>query len=88
MGESFPLEMRARAIALFYAFGTALGGIAGPAVFGALIDTGSRGEILWGYLFGGGLMVFAALVELIIGIAAERKPLEDVAAPLSLWREP
>ncbi|HET7335475.1 MAG TPA: MFS transporter [Rhizomicrobium sp.] len=88
VGESFPLEMRARAIALFYAFGTALGGIAGPAVFGALIDTGSRGEILWGYLFGGGLMVFAALVELIIGIAAERKPLEDVAAPLSLWREP
>lgn len=88
VGESFPLEMRARAIALFYAFGTALGGIAGPAVFGALIDTGSRSEILWGYLFGGGLMVFAALVEAVIGISAERKPLEDVAAPLSLWREP
>jgi MFS family permease len=83
VGEAFPLELRARAIAIFYAFGTALGGIAGPAVFGALIDTGSRANILWGYLFGGGLMVLAALVELAIGIAAERKPLEEVAAPLS-----
>src|SRR6185312_12315130 len=49
VGEAFPLELRARAIAIFYAFGTALGGIAGPAVFGALIDTGSRQNILWGY---------------------------------------
>jgi len=49
VGECFPLEVRARAISIFYAFGTALGGIAGPAVFGVLIETGARGEILWGY---------------------------------------
>ncbi len=46
VGESFPLEVRAIAIALFYAFGTGVGGVAGPALFGALIDTGSRVSIL------------------------------------------
>ena len=83
VGESFPLEIRAMAIALFYAFGTAVGGIAGPALFGALIESGARTEILWGYVFGGGLMVSAAIVELFLGFAAERKPLEELAPPLS-----
>lgn len=83
VGESFPLEMRALAIALFYAFGTALGGIAGPAVFGVLIQTGTRGAILEGYVFGGVLMLSAAVVELILGVSAERRPLEEVAVPLS-----
>jgi MFS family permease len=83
VGEAFPLELRARTIAVFYAFGTALGGIAGPAVFGALIESGSRVEILWGYVFGGGLMVLAAIVELVLGVKAERLPLEEVAPPLS-----
>jgi MFS family permease len=83
VGEAFPLELRARTIAIFYAFGTALGGIAGPAVFGALIETGSRDQILVGYLFGGGLMVLAAVVEMVLGVAAEGKPLEEVATPLS-----
>jgi len=83
VGESFPLEMRAIAIALFYAFGTAVGGIAGPTVFGMLIDTGSRVSILWGYVLGGSLMLIAAWVALKLGIAAERRPLEDIAPPLS-----
>jgi MFS family permease len=83
VGELFPLELRARTIALFYAFGTALGGIAGPAVFGALIQSGSREQILVGYLFGGALMLVAALVEMALGISAERKALEEVAPPLS-----
>lgn len=87
IGESFPLEMRALTIALFYAFGTGIGGIAGPAVFGALIETGSRSEILSGYVLGGALMLFAALVEIVLGIAAERRPLEEVAPPLSLVSE-
>ena len=50
VGETFPLEVRAVAIAIFYALGTGVGGVAGPAVFGALIQTGSRGELLFGYL--------------------------------------
>jgi MFS family permease len=83
VGESFPLEVRARAIAVFYAFGTALGGIGAPVLFGALIQTGTRGNILWGYLLGAGLMLIGAAVEARIGVNAERRALEDVAAPLS-----
>ena len=83
VGESFPLEMRALAIALFYAFGTGIGGIIGPVLFGALIATGARGEILWGYLIGGSLMLSASVVELMLGITAERRSLEEIALPLS-----
>jgi MFS family permease len=83
VGESFPLEVRAIAIALFYAFGTGLGGVAGPALFGALIDTGSRLSIFFGYLLGGLLMIAAAVVAGLLAANAERKPLEEVAPPLS-----
>jgi MFS family permease len=84
VGELFPLEVRAISISLFYAFGTLLGGVAGPAVFGALIDTGERSQILVGYLLGGGLMLVAAVAAAILGVRAERRPLEEVAPPLSL----
>lgn len=84
IGESFPLEVRAITISMFYAFGTLVGGVGGPALFGALIDTGERSQILWGYLLGGGLMLLAAIVEMRLGVAAERRPLEEVAPPLSL----
>ncbi len=83
VGENFPLEVRAVAIAVFYALGTGIGGVAGPALFGALIESGSRGEILWGYLLGGGLMVLAAVVAAFLVVKAERRSLEDVAPPLS-----
>ena len=83
VSESFPIEIRALAIALFYAVGTTLGGVAGPVLFGYLIDSGNRMTILWGYLFGAALMIGAAVVEMIIGIDAERKSLESVATPLS-----
>jgi MFS family permease len=83
VGECFPLEIRARAISIFYAFGTALGGIIGPFMFGALIGTGSRAEILTGYEVGGALMLAAAGVEAALGIRSERKSLEDVTTPLS-----
>ncbi|MCW5744980.1 MAG: MFS transporter [Alphaproteobacteria bacterium] len=85
VSESFPLEVRAIAIAIFYSFGTALGGVGGPALFGVLIDTGSRTEVMWGYAFGGVLMLIAAAVEAAIGIRSERRPLEEVARPLSSW---
>jgi MFS family permease len=83
VGENFPLEVRAIAIALFYAFGTGIGGVAGPSLFGALIDTGSRLSIFWGYLVGGGLMVAAGIVAALLAKNAERRSLEDVAPPLS-----
>ncbi|HWA30523.1 MAG TPA: MFS transporter [Rhizomicrobium sp.] len=88
VGESFPLEVRARAIGIFYAFGTALGGITGPLIFGALIESGKRGDVFIGYVLGGGLMILAALVEMWIGVNAERRSLEDVAPPLSQVQGP
>ena len=83
VSETFPLEVRALAIALFYAIGTGIGGVAGPALFGALIDTGSRNSVFAGYLFGAALMVAAAVVAWRYAIAAERKSLETVARPLA-----
>lgn len=83
VSETFPLEVRALAIALFYAIGTGIGGVAGPALFGALIDTGSRNSVFAGYLFGSTLMVVAAVVAWRYAIAAERKSLESVARPLA-----
>jgi MFS family permease len=83
VSETFPLEIRALAIALFYAMGTLLGGVVAPSLFGWLIETGARSYIVAGYLFAAALMVGAAIVELVIGVAAERRPLEWVAAPLS-----
>ena len=86
VGETFPLEVRALAIAAFYALGTGLGGALGPVIFGALVETGSRNAVFGGYLFGSAVMVVAALVQWRWGVAAERRSLEDVAAPLSLRR--
>jgi MFS family permease len=83
VGESFPLEMRAMAIALFFALGTLVGGVSGPTIFGALIETGDRLAIMWGYMAAAALMLVAAATEWRIGFAAEGKPLEEVAAPLS-----
>ena len=83
VGECFPLEIRASAIAWFYAVGTALGGISGPVVFGRLIASGSRGEVFDGYALGGCLMLTAALVSACFAVDAERRGLESLAAPLS-----
>jgi MFS family permease len=86
VGECFPLEVRASSIAWFYAIGTALGGIAGPIVFGHLIASGERGEVFIGYALGGGLMLVAAAVALVLAVDAERLSLESVAAPLALCK--
>ncbi len=83
VSEVFPLEMRAMAISLFYAIGTGVGGFVGPALYGALIDTGERGSLFWGYAGAAVLMCVAAGVALRIGVDAERQPLENVARPLS-----
>ncbi len=82
VSEIFPLEMRAVAISLFYAAGTALGGFAGPPLFGAMIESGSRGALFGAYAFAAALMCAAALVAAFLGVDAERKPLEMVCPPL------
>jgi MFS family permease len=83
VSETFPLEIRALAIALFYAVGTGIGGVAGPLLLGALINTGSRWSVLWGYLLGAALMLAAAAIAARYAVAAERQPLEHVARPLA-----
>jgi MFS family permease len=83
VGETFPLEIRALAIAVFYAAGTAIGGVAAPLLFGAIIDTGSRMGVAAGYLLAAAIMIGAAVVQWRWGVAAERKSLEDVCRPLS-----
>src|SRR6185437_6352072 len=82
-GESFPLEMRALAIALFYSLGTAFGGVVGPWLFAALIGSGERSQIGWGYAFGAFVMLAAAAATRKLGVAAERRALEDVSPPLT-----
>ena len=83
VAETFPLEIRALAIAAFYAIGTGIGGVSGPLLFGALVETGSRDLVLVGYLIGASLMAVAAVVGWIWGTAAEGKSLEDVSKPLA-----
>jgi MFS family permease len=83
VSETFPLEIRALAIAFFYAIGTGIGGVGGPWLFGMLIDTGSRWSVFGGYLFGAVLMLAAAVIAARWGVAAERKPLESVCRPLA-----
>ncbi len=84
VSETFPLEIRALAIATFYAIGTGLGGVAGPALFGVLIASGSRNSVFGGYLLGAALMIAAGVIAWRWGVAAERRPLEHVARPLAL----
>jgi MFS family permease len=83
VSETFPLEIRAFAIAVFYALGTGLGGIAGPWLFSLLIDTGNRASVFHGYVLAAALMLGAAAMHARFGLAAERRPLEHVAKPLS-----
>ncbi len=83
VSEIFPLEIRALAIAFFYAIGTGVGGVVGPLLLGILISSGSRGSVAIGYFIGAALMIGAAFVEALWGIAAEGKPLEEVSRPLS-----
>ena len=84
VSEVFPLEMRAISISLFYAAGTALGGFAGPPLYGAMIESGSRGGLFAAYALAGALMCVAALVAWKLGVDAERRPLEEVCPPLGM----
>jgi len=81
--EIFPLETRALAIATFYALGTAVGGIAAPALFGLLITGATHWPLAGGYVLAAVLMLAAAAIEARYGIDAEGRSLEQIADPLS-----
>src|SRR6202035_4735856 len=83
VSEIFPIEIRAEALAVFFAIAQIVGAV-GPAFYGALIGSGTdRTGLTIGYLVGGGIMIIGGLVEIAFGVNAEGKPLEEVAAPLS-----
>ncbi len=83
VSEIFPLEIRAVTISIFYAFGTLAGGVAGPAIYGYIVGTGSRSLLFWGYIAGAAIMIVGGLFEVVLGVNAEGKSLEDVAPPLA-----
>jgi MFS family permease len=83
VSEIFPLEIRGLAIAIFFAIGTLAGGVGAPLLFGWIIGTGSIEALFFGYLVAAALMIFGAATEAWIGVSAERKSLEHIAAPLS-----
>jgi len=88
VSEIFPMETRALAIAFFYAVGTGLGGIIGPALFGQFVESGDRGLVGAGFLIAAAVMAVGGVAELLFGVDAEGKSLEDIAAPISAGEEP
>jgi MFS family permease len=83
VSEIFPLEVRAKAIAVFFAIAQCFGAL-GPVIYGALIGDGSQPfKLFIGYLIGALVMIAGGLVAVVFGVAAEGRPLEDVAAPLA-----
>jgi hypothetical protein len=83
VSEVFPMETRALAIAFFFAIGTATGGIVGPLLFGQLIHSGNRHLVAIGFLIGAGVMAVGGIAELLFGVRAEQKSLENIAKPLT-----
>lgn len=88
VSEIFPMETRALAIAFFYAVGTAIGGITGPLLFGQLIESGDRGLVAVSFLIGAAVMAVGGVVEIVFGVKAEGRKLEDLALPLTADENP
>ncbi len=82
ISEIFPLEIRAFAIAIFYAIGTLIGGAGAPFLFGVLIASGSKTKVAMGYLLGAALMLLGSLCEWRIGVEGAGKSLESISKPL------
>jgi MFS family permease len=83
VSEIFPVEVRAKAIAVFFAIAQTFGAL-GPWLYGMLIGNGQdHFKLFIGYLIGAGVMIVGGLVEVWLGVAAEQQSLEDIALPLS-----
>ncbi len=83
VSEVFPMETRAMAIAFFYAIGTFVGGVSGPLLFSKLVSTGKVSDTAVAFVIGAALMIGAGIVEIFLGVKAERRSLEDIAQPLT-----
>ncbi len=84
VSEIFPMETRALCIAVFYAIGTGIGGVIGPQVFSRLINTGSYEQVFIALSLGAVMMILGGLAELVFGVRAERRSLEQIAQPLTV----
>ena len=88
VSEIFPLEVRAKAIAVFFAIAQCFGSL-GSHLYGHLIGTGQdKNSLYWGYLLGAGAMILGGVVAAFLAVNAEGKSLEDVATPLSVIGKP
>jgi MFS family permease len=86
VSEIFPLEVRAKAIAVFFAIAQCFGA-AGPHIYGHLIGNGQHhSRLVIGYLLAAVIMIIGGVVEIFLGVPAEQRSLEDVAVPLSAIR--
>jgi MFS family permease len=83
VSEIFPMETRAVSISVFYAVGTGAGGIIGPLLFAKMVATKNATDVFWALALGAGLMIIGGIVELFLGVRAERKGLEEIAMPLT-----
>ncbi len=84
MSEIFPVEVRAKAIAVFFAVAQFFGAF-GPWIYGKLIGNGTNHTALFaGYMLGAGVMLLGAVVAAVLGVDAENRSLEDIATPLAL----
>jgi MFS family permease len=82
VSEIFPVEIRARAIAVFFAIAQSFGAF-GPWFYGQLIGNGQdHFRLFIGYLIGAAVMLGGGLVDAFLGVDAERRSLEEVARPL------
>jgi MFS family permease len=86
VSEIFPRELRGQAISFFFAISQGAGGVVAPYLFGHLIGAGAvpdRDPLTWGYLIGAVVMMGGGVIAWFFGVDAERRPLEDIACPLS-----
>jgi MFS family permease len=84
VSEIFPLEVRAKAIAVFFAIAQCFGSL-GSHLYGHLIGDGKDPNALyWGYLLGAGAMILGGVVAAFLAVDAEGKSLEDIAKPLGV----
>jgi MFS family permease len=84
VSEIFPLEIRAQAIAFFFAISMLFGGVIAPWLFATLIQGADPGRVFAGYALAAGLMILGGIVEFVWGVDAEGRSLEEIARPLSI----
>ena len=84
VSEIFPVEVRAKAIAVFFAIAQSFGAF-GPWFYGQLIGNGQdHFKLFIGYLIGACVMLAGGAVEALLGVDAEGRSLEDLARPLGV----